>query len=141
MRVLDHALSSSGLARRRRMKQGLKGGLGLVAIIAAVGVSSAGATTAPATTAPAITVSVKVAITDTQATLSPKSAKRGYFAYFRIRNLGKKPHRIVIGGLTSRVIAPGERALLGANLEERGRYQYKVDRGGRRGYVGYFSVI
>jgi hypothetical protein len=117
------------------MKKGLARIVAIVMLAVATAVPSAGATTAPA-----ITVSIKVTITDTRVTFSPNSGRRGYFAYFRIRNVGEKTHRIVIGGLTSRPIKPGGRALLAANLEERGRYRYKVDNGGRR-YSGYFRVI
>jgi hypothetical protein len=117
------------------MRNGLWLGLAIAALAVAAAVPSAGATTAPA-----ITVSIKVTITDTRVTFSPNAGKRGYFAYFRIRNVGKKTHRIVIGGLTSRPLKPGARAVLAANLEERGRYRYQVDGGGPR-YSGYFRVL
>ena len=54
-----------------------------------------------------------------------------------ITNKGKKPHVFDIGGLKTAPIAPGKKRKLGAFLDDRGKFPYKVDRKVR----GYFTVV
>jgi hypothetical protein len=117
------------------MKKKVLLALALVSAVAALAVPAG-----LATTEPALNVTIVVKITDKNVVFSSSVVRRGWRAHFLIKNLGKKPHTIDIGGLRTKSIKPGSQAKLGAELEDRGRFPYKVDGGGPR-YVGFFSVI
>src|SRR5882672_349094 len=87
-----------------------------------------------ATTSPGYNFRIEVFITDGGVTLSRSVAKRGWLAHFVIYNRGKKPHRFDVGGLKTRVIVPGAKGKLGAYLDVRGQFAYKVDNK-TRGYI------
>lgn len=80
----------------------------------------------PATTQPSVQITVKVSLTDSTLTMSTYRARRGWGAHFVIRNLGHKPHTFDIGGLVSKVIAPGGKAVVSASLDVRGKFPYSV---------------
>jgi hypothetical protein len=92
---------------------------------------------APATTSPGYNFTITVTVKDNDVILSRSVAKRGWRAHFVIANKGTKPHVFDIGGLKTAPIAPGKKGKLGAFLDDRGRYPYKVDRKIR----GYFTVV
>ena len=88
------------------------------------------------TTSPGYNFRVDVTITDSGITLSRTVAKRGWLAHFRIQNNGKKTHVFDIGGL-KRTVPPGQLRSLGAYMDTRGQYKYRVD--GK--YRGSFTVL
>lgn len=109
-----------------------------VASLAASLVAAAPAIPAdPATTSPGYNFTINVTLKDGQVILSRSIAKRGWRAHFVIANRGTKPHVFDIGGLKTAPIAPGKKGKLGAFLDNRGKYPYKVDRKIR----GYFTVV
>lgn len=79
-----------------------------------------------ATTEPAIQITIKVTLTDSSITMSRLTAKRGWGGHFVIRNLGKKPHSLDIGGLRTSAIPPGGKAVIKASFETRGAYPFRV---------------
>jgi hypothetical protein len=81
---------------------------------------------ATATTAPTVTVKIQVQVSDTAVKMTPPRGRRGWGADFVVRNVGRKPHKMVIGGLSTRLLKPGARAVVRAILEERGRFPYRV---------------
>jgi hypothetical protein len=87
------------------------------------------------TTSPGYNFRIDVTLTDKNVTLSRSIAKRGWLAHFRIQNNGKKTHVFDIGGL-KRTVPPGQLRTLGAYMDTRGQYKYRVD--GK--IVGYFTV-
>ena len=91
----------------------------------------------PATTSPGYNFTINVTLKDGEVILSRSIAKRGWRAHFVIANKGTKPHVFDIGGLKTAPIAPGKKGKLGAFLDNRGKYPYKVDRKIR----GYFTVV
>ena len=91
----------------------------------------------PATTSPGYNFTITVTVKDNGVVLSRSIAKRGWRAHFVIANRGTKPHVFDIGGLKTAPIAPGKKGKLGAFLDNRGKYPYKVDRKIR----GYFTVV
>jgi hypothetical protein len=116
----------------------MKKALIVVASIAASLVAAAPAVpAAPATTSPGYNFTINVTVKDGSVVLSRSVAKRGWRAHFVITNKGTKPHVFDIGGLKTAPIAPGQKRKLGAALDDRGKYPYKVDRKIR----GYFTVI
>jgi hypothetical protein len=88
------------------------------------------------TTSPGYNFRINVTLSDSSIVLSRTIAKRGWLAHFVIQNKGKKAHVFFIGGLKTKPIAPGKKGKLGAYLENRGQYPYKVDNKVR----GYFVV-
>jgi hypothetical protein len=99
---------------------------------------AAPATTAsPTTTSPGYNFTITVSINEQGAVLSRSVAKRGWRAHFVITNKGTKAHIFDVGGLKTAPIAPGQKRKLGAFLDDRGRFAYKIDRKIR----GYFTVI
>jgi hypothetical protein len=96
---------------------------------------------ASATTAPTLTVSIKVTMSETGVKLSQKTSYRGWEAKFVINNVGKKPHKFEIGGLTTPVLAPGKRHVLKVELALRGRVTYRDRLNPGPSSRGYFKVI
>lgn len=109
----------------------------VVALLAAAVASSAFATTRPA-----IIINVRVNVSDNAMTFSQYRAQRGWGVHFIVRNIGKKPHKVDIGGLVTPVLLPGKRARVSASLEERGRFPFKVtvNSAGPR-HTGWFTVF
>ena len=105
----------------------------------AISVLPASAST-PATTAPTIQISVTVRVSDTGVIFSRYRARRGWGVHFDVRNVGRKPHRVDIGGLVSPVIKPGGKARVSAVLEERGKYPFKVTLNAGGKSSGFFIV-
>ena len=101
-----------------------------LAVAAPVAVSAS-----PATTAPGYNFKINVFISKGgQTVLSSTLAKRGWLAHFVIHNKDTKPHTFDVGGLkTKKPIPPGGTGKVGAYLNDRGQYAYKVD-GKTRGY-------
>lgn len=116
----------------------MKKALSIAAVVAAALTVAAPATPArPATTSPGYNFVINVTVKDTEAILSRSVAKRGWLAHFVITNKGKKTHVFDIGGLKTKPIAPGQKRKLGAFLDDRGQFKYKVDGKVR----GYFTVL
>ena len=88
------------------------------------------------TTSPGYNFRIDVTLTDSSITLSRTVAKRGWLAHFVIVNKGKKTHVFDIGGL-KRSVPAGKTGKLGAYLDTRGQYKYRVD--GK--YRGSFTVL
>jgi hypothetical protein len=105
------------------------------ALVAALAVPSA-----MATTAPAVSVKILVTVSDKAVTFSKNGGRRGWAAHFTVKNVGTKPHQIDIGGLKSAVIKPGKTGKIGAYLEDRGAFAWKVDKGGPH-LQGFFKVV
>jgi hypothetical protein len=116
----------------------MKKGLIVVASLAGSLIVAAPAIPAgPATTSPGYNFTINVTVKDNAVVLSRSVGKRGWRAHFVIANRGTKPHVFDIGGLKTAPIAPGKKGKLGAFLDDRGKYPYKVDRKIR----GYFTVV
>jgi len=109
--------------------------LGAMAVLLVVGPSTGLAQTR--TTSPAYNFAVVVNITDKHVVLDRSVAKRGWLAHFIIHNRSKHAVRFEVGGLKSKLIQPGKTSKVGAYLEERGQYTYKVNDKVR----GYFQVL
>ena len=95
---------------------------------------------APTTTAPTIQINVTVRVSDNGVIFSRYRARRGWGVHFNVTNVGKKLHRVDIGGLVTPVIKPGGKARVSANLEERGKYPYKVTLNPAGKSSGFFIV-
>jgi hypothetical protein len=91
----------------------------------------------PATTSPGYNFTINVTVKDTDVVMSRSVAKRGWLAHFVITNKGTKTHVFDIGGLKTKPLAPGQKRKLGAFLDDRGQFKYKVDGKVR----GYFTVL
>lgn len=111
-----------------------------VAFVAALTVIAVPAGTA--TTQPAIQITIKVTLTDSSISMSRLTAKRGWGGHFVIRNTGKKPHSVDIGGLRTGAIKPGQKALIKASFETRGQFPFKVilNSSGTK-HTGIFRVV
>jgi hypothetical protein len=116
------------------MKKGL---IAVASLAGALVLAAPAIPAAPATTSPGYNFTITVTVKDNDVILSRSVAKRGWRAHFVIANKGTKPHVFDIGGLKTAPIAPGKKGKLGAFLDDRGRYPYKVDRKIR----GYFTVV
>lgn len=89
------------------------------------------------TTAPAYNFTIHVTITNNGVTLDRSVAKRGWLAHFQILNKSSKAVRFDVGGLQTKLIPPGKSGKVGAFLDTRGQYSYKVD----NQVKGYFQVV
>ena len=87
----------------------------------------------PQTTAPPPVSNIKVTITDTGVTISPKLAQRGSMGRFILINRGKKPHTFVLGherrgtGVQTgfkKALKPSEQSVLILFLDFRGAIPY-----------------
>ena len=118
---------------RTKLLLGLATAAVLTAIVVPVGT---------ATTEPAIQITIKVTLTDSTITMSRLTARRGWGGHFVIRNVGKKPHSVDIGGLRTAAIKPGGRAVIKASFETRGKYPFKVilNSSGAK-HSGFFRVV
>jgi hypothetical protein len=90
------------------------------------------------TTAPGYNFYIGVYINKNGGVVLTRSvARRGWLAHFIVHNGSAKVVRFEIGGLKTPPIKPGKKSRLGAQLENRGQYEYKVDNQRR----GFFTVI
>ena len=105
--------------------------------VASVAVAAPTTVARNSTTSPGYNFSIRVLITGKTVTLDRSVARRGWRAHFIVRNRDNKAHRFELGGLRTKSIAPGKKSNLGAFLENRGTYPYKIDNKVR----GYFTVI
>jgi hypothetical protein len=124
--------------------------LGAAAIAALVPAAQSLATSA--TTAPPPVVDVKISITDSRFSVSPKRARRGSLARFILVNLGKEPHAFKLGherrgtgtqtGFTTAVPA-GKQKVSILFLDYRGTLPYSpalpADRA-KQGMKGSFTI-
>ena len=87
----------------------------------------------PQTTAPPPVSNIKVIITDTGITISPKLAQRGSMGRFILVNQGKKPHTFVLGherrgtGVQTgfkKALKPSQQSVLILFLDFRGAIPY-----------------
>ena len=69
----------------------------LAAIVSVALVPAAQSADQPETTAPPPVANIKITITDTGVSMSPKRAQRGSMGRFILVNKGKKPHVFVLG--------------------------------------------
>jgi len=91
----------------------------------------------PETTAPGYNFKIDVVITKNNVVLSRSLAKRGWLAHFVIHNRDSKPHTFDVGGLHPKKPIPAHgTGKVGAYLDNRGQYAYRVDNKIR----GYFVV-
>jgi hypothetical protein len=111
-------------------------------------VLAASAAAKPQTTAPPPAVVVKVTITDSGISMSPKHAARGAVARFVVVNRGSRPHTFAIeptapqGGFR-RLLAPREQKILLLFLDYRGRIAYSAPQPADRakpGMRGFFTI-
>ena len=109
----------------------------VTSLVASLLVAPSASPAAPATTSPGYNFTINVTVKDRDVVLSRSVAKRGWRAHFVIANKGTKPHVFDIGGLKTAPIPPGQTRKLGAFLDDRGKFPYKVDRKIR----GYFPVV
>ena len=102
----------------------------------------------PRTTAPGVLVEVRVTISDTGVTLTPKTAPRSSDARFSIRNIGTKAHVFTLGSAHtrpgsptgfSRAFPPNSHQSFVLLLLYRGTLPYRVD-GGHAGMKGVFTI-
>ena len=114
----------------------------LLALICVAAVTATVVPSGTATTQPAIQITIRVTVTDSAIKMSRLSAKRGWGGHFVIRNLGKKPHSVDIGGLRTAAIKPGRKATIKASFEERGSFPFKVllNSSGAK-HTGVFRVV
>jgi uncharacterized cupredoxin-like copper-binding protein len=112
-------------------RMGLKSGLRIATIIAAVAAIAAPVALArPTTTEPGVLYKVRVTVTDTKITVGHSDYVRGAVIQYRIRNLGTKPHAFMIGdretikGERSPTIKPGGTGILLVVYQARGRYDF-----------------
>jgi hypothetical protein len=102
------------------------------------------------TTAPPPVVNIKVTITDTAISMSPKRAQRGDYA--RLVNLGKESHAFTLGNAKpstgrqtgfTRMLRPKEETILLLFLDYRGPVAYfgtlAADRS-KPGMKGFFTI-
>jgi hypothetical protein len=86
------------------------------------------------TTSPGYNFTINVVISKNNVVLSRSLAKRGWLAHFVIHNRDSKAHTFDVGGLHPKKPIPAHgTGKVGAFLETRGQYPYKVD-GKVRGY-------
>jgi hypothetical protein len=125
----------------------------LAAASAVALVPAAQSSARPETTAPPPVVTIKVMITDSRISMSPKRAQRGVMARFILLNLGKKPHTFKLGhqrhgtgtqtGFTKN-LKPSEQSILIYYLDYRGRLPYlgilPADRA-KPGMKGFFTIF
>jgi hypothetical protein len=111
---------------------------GYVALAAALAVAlvpAAQSAVEPRTTAPPPVANIKITITDTGISMSPKRAQRGTMGRFILVNTGKKPHTFVLGherrgtgtqtGFT-KSLKPHQQSVLILFLDYRGVLPYRA---------------
>jgi len=108
----------------------------IVVLAASVAVAAPPSLAHGNTTAPGYNFRIDVVITEGGVTLSSSLAKRGWLAHFVVHNRGTKTHVFDVGGLKTKPIAPGKTGRVGAYLDNRGQYPYKID----HKFRGYFTV-
>ena len=87
-----------------------------------------------ATTQPVIQITIRVTVSDSAIKMSRLTAKRGWGGHFVIRNVGRKPHSVDLGGLKT--------ATIKASFDERGTFPFRVmlNHAGPK-HTGVFRVI
>jgi hypothetical protein len=111
--------------------------LAVALVTAAIAVGAPASLARQETTSPAYNFSINVFITDKDVTLSASVAKRGWLVHFFVFNKTKHVVRFEVGGLKTHLIGPGKKGKVGAYVDTRGQYEYKVDNTVR----GYFQVV
>jgi len=105
----------------------------LAAVSAVALVPAAQSARQPQTTAPPPVSNIKVIITDSGITISPKLAQRGSMGRFILVNTGKKPHTFVLGherrgtGVQTgfkKALKPSQQSVLILFLDFRGAIPY-----------------
>ena len=105
----------------------------LAAVSAVALVPAAQSADQPQTTAPPPVSNIKVIITDSGITISPKLAQRGSMGRFILVNTGKKPHTFVLGherrgtGVQTgfkKALKPSQQSVLILFLDFRGAIPY-----------------
>jgi hypothetical protein len=105
----------------------------LAAVSAVALVPAAQSADQPQTTAPPPVSNIKIIITDTGITVSPKLAQRGSMGRFILVNTGKKPHTFVLGterrgtGVQTgfkKALKPNQQSVLILFLDFRGAIPY-----------------
>jgi hypothetical protein len=107
--------------------------LTLAAVSAVALVPAAQSARQPDTTAPPQVANIKITITDTGISVSPKRAQRGSMGRFILVNVGKKPHTFVLGherrgtGIQTgfkKALKPSQQSVLILFLDFRGEIPY-----------------
>ena len=106
----------------------LGGALSVAAVVVAQGAAKS------QTTAPPAIIPIKITMTDTAFSVTPKSAPRAAFGRFILTNRGKKAHAFTLGsekrgigiqtGFT-KMLKPDQQAILVLFLDYRGRIAYR----------------
>ena len=113
----------------------------LAAVSAVALVPAAQSARQPQTTAPPPVSNIKVIITDSGITISPKLAQRGSMGRFILVNTGKKPHTFVLGherrgtGVQTgfkKALKPSQQSVLILFLDFRGAIPYHSPSAGRQ---------
>ena len=125
----------------------------LAAVSAVALVPAAQSAGQPQTTAPPPVSNIKVIITDSGITISPKLAQRGSMGRFILVNQGKKPHTFVLGherrgtGVQTgfkKALKPSEQSVLILFLDFRGAIPYHsplpADKS-KPGMQGIFRIV
>ena len=108
--------------------------LALAAVSAVALVPAAQSADQPDTTAPPQVANIKITITDTGISVSPKRAQRGSMGRFILVNVGKKPHTLVFGherrgtGVQTgfkKALKPSQQSVLILFLDFRGEIPYR----------------
>ena len=107
---------------------------GLAAVSAVALVPAAQSADRPQTTAPPPVSNIKIIITDSGISFSPKRAQRGTIGRFILVNVGKKPHTLVFGherrgtGVQTgfrKALKPSQQSVLILFLDFRGEIPYR----------------
>ena len=127
--------------------------LALAAVSSVALVPAARSADRPQTTAPPPLSNIKVVITDSAITVSPKRVPRGSMGRFILVNTGKKPHTFVLGherrgtGVQTgfkKALKPNQQSVLILFLDFRGAIPYQAvlpaDRN-KPGMKGIFRII
>ena len=125
--------------------------LGRLAIACAVGIAGlvslvGGATlTASATTGVDPLQRVSVRIFDGRLVVSPKRVERAVTIWFRVVNKGTKKHNVVVAGLKTKPLGPGQVDHIVVSFDDRGDYVYRCalncDARVMRGRIAVFSGL
>jgi hypothetical protein len=104
----------------------------VLAIALASFVSAPAAGAGVDTTRPGFIHEVKVKLRDNKITLSQAHFLRGSEARFVILNVGDHPARFKAGFITTKVLKPGDRAIVYMHLGLRGKFALEQWRAGQR---------
>jgi hypothetical protein len=112
----------------------------VVAAVAAAVLVPAASATRPATTEPNALKMVKVTVTAKATTFAVKRLERGTIADFRITNRTRSARRLVVAGVRSAVVKPGQTGTFLVHLDVRGKVTWTVLAGSKRTHRGALVI-